>query len=60
MYLAIQLSLGKNLTKSSNKILTPRCTMWISNREISMSMLYKYYNKLLEPGEQTTKVKNNL
>lgn len=60
MYLAIQLSLGKNLTKISNKILTPRCTMWISYRGISMSILYKYYNKRLGPQEQTTKVKNNL
>ena len=60
MYLAIQLSLGKNLTKISNKILTPTCTMWISYSEISMSILYKYYNKRLEPEEQTTKVKNNL
>ena len=59
MYLAI-LSLGKNLTKISNKILTPKCTMWISYRGISMPMLYKCYNKLLEPGEETTKAKNNL
>lgn len=34
--------------------------MWISYRGISMSILYKYYNKRLGPQEQTTKVKNNL